>query len=91
MARSRSAPARFSSYLAPKEAIPARVAAGLALAGVVAFVGAWSALTYGGRVSDYFLPSPTAVLTEWGRLIVDGGFFEDVWASTRRIFLGFVI
>lgn len=89
--RAAPAPARFSSYLAPKEAIPARVAAGLALTGVVAFVAAWSALTYGGRVSDYFLPSPTAVLAEWGELIVDGGFFEDVWASTRRIFLGFAI
>jgi NitT/TauT family transport system permease protein len=67
------------------------VAVGLALAGVGLFIGIWSALTYGGRVSDYFLPSPTAVLTEWGDLIRDGGFFEDVWASTRRIFLGFAI
>ena len=79
------------TYLAPKEAIPARLAAGLALAGLGLFIGVWAALTYGGRISDYFLPSPTAVLTEWGRLIQEGGFGEDVWASTRRIFLGFAI
>ncbi len=83
--------ARFWDYLAPKEAIPGRVALGLALIGVGLFVAVWAGLTYGGYVSDYFLPSPTAVISEWGQLIVDGGFLEDVWASTRRIFLGFAI
>jgi NitT/TauT family transport system permease protein len=79
------------AYLAPKEAIPARLTAGLALAGLALFIAVWALLTYGGRISDYFLPSPTAVLTEWGRLIGEGGFGEDVWASTRRILLGFAI
>lgn len=81
----------FWAYLAPKEPIPGRVAAALALVGLGAFIAIWALLTYGGRVSDYFLPSPTAVLAEWGRLIQGGAFFEDVWASTRRIFLGFAI
>ncbi|MCC7023511.1 MAG: ABC transporter permease [Thermomicrobiales bacterium] len=81
----------FWAYLAPKEPIPGRIAAALALVGLGAFIAIWALLTYGGRVSDYFLPSPTAVLAEWGRLIQGGAFFEDVWASTRRIFLGFAI
>jgi NitT/TauT family transport system permease protein len=82
---------RFRSYLAPKEAIPGRVSAALALIGLVGFLGLWAALTYGGRISDYFLPSPTAVVGEWARLITEGSFHEDVWASARRIFLGFAI
>jgi NitT/TauT family transport system permease protein len=81
----------FWAYLAPKEPIPGRVSAALALVGLGGFIAVWALLTYGGRVSDYFLPSPTAVLAEWGRLIQGGAFFEDVWASTRRIFLGFAI
>lgn len=81
----------FWAYLAPKEPIPGRVSAALALVGLGGFIAIWALLTYGGRVSDYFLPSPTAVLAEWGRLIQGGAFFEDVWASTRRIFLGFAI
>jgi NitT/TauT family transport system permease protein len=63
----------------------------LSLTGLVLFVAIWAFVTYTGRVSDYFLPSPTAVLTEWGNLIVERGFLEDVWASSRRIFLGFAI
>ena len=84
-----ASPVRRWDYLAPKEAIPGKVAAALAGIGLVTFIGIWAALTYSGSVSDYFLPSPTAVLTEWGRLLTEGAFLEDVWASTRRIFLGF--
>lgn len=77
------------SYLAPKESIPGGVAVALGLIGLAIVLVTWSAVTYSGMVSDFFLPSPTAVLAEWGRLLTQAAFLEDVWASVRRIFLGF--
>jgi NitT/TauT family transport system permease protein len=91
LANAREIPLRLGTYLAPKEALPRGVSLGLALTGLGLFIAIWAALTYGGRISDYFLPSPTAVLSEWGQLIVKGDFLEDVWASARRILLGFAI
>jgi NitT/TauT family transport system permease protein len=84
-------PARFWAYLAPKEVIPRGVAMTLALVGLALFVAIWSFLSYSGRVSDFFLPSPTAVLAEWRDLVVERDFLEDVWASSRRILLGFAV
>ena len=78
-------------YLAPKEAIPRRVAVVLGTVGLALFVAIWSYLSYGGVVEPYFLPSPTVVLTEWARMFREAAFHEDVWASARRIFLGFAI
>lgn len=63
----------------------------LGLVGLGAFVAVWAFLSYSGRVSDYFLPSPTAVLSEWARLVTEGEFLVDVWASARRILLGFAL
>ena len=57
MARLSSAPARVSRPIwRQREVIPGLVARGPALAGVLAFIGAWSApWTHGGRVSELFL------------------------------------
>ena len=51
----------------------------------------WSALTYGGMISDLFLPTPTMVARALVDLFVGRHFLTDVAISTLRILGGFSI
>jgi NitT/TauT family transport system permease protein len=86
--RARGSPLR---YLAPKEPIPRRIALGLSLASFVVLLGAWSALSYTGLVEPFFLPSPSTVAETLYRMFVEQDFIADVWASSYRILLGFLL
>ena len=77
--------------LAPKEPIPRTVAAVLTLAGFGVVIGLWAALSYGHVVSSFFLPSPVRVARSLYDLFATQNFAADVWASTRRIMLGFLL
>jgi NitT/TauT family transport system permease protein len=59
--------------------------------GLFAFFLIWSVLTYGGFLEDFFLPSPTKVVSAIISLAVEGTLFEDILASIYRILLGFVL
>jgi len=59
--------------------------------GVFAFVGMWAAATELGWVSPIFLPSPMAVAREGQKLLSTGDLWTSVWASSRRVFLGFAL
>ena len=84
-------PRRASTVLAPKEPIPRGLAVGLGLASFVIVVGAWAIVTYGGMVEPLFLPAPGDVARALYDMFVHEGFASDVWASFRRIGLGFLL
>ncbi len=78
-------------YLAPKEPIPRTVALGLSLASFVILLGVWSALSYSGAIEPFFLPSPSTVAETLYRMFAEQNFIADVWASSYRILLGFLL
>lgn len=57
--------------------------------GVFVFVGLWATATELGWVSPIFLPSPVAVAQEGQKLLSTGDLWIAVWASSKRVFLGF--
>lgn len=59
--------------------------------GVFVFVGLWAVSTELGWVSPIFLPSPVAVASEGQKLLATGDLWESVWASSKRVFLGFAL
>jgi NitT/TauT family transport system permease protein len=87
----RARPGRVSRYLAPKEAIPRGIALALTLASFAVILGIWSVLSYTGLVEPFFLPSPSSVAESLYRMFAEENFVADVWASTYRIVLGFLI
>jgi NitT/TauT family transport system permease protein len=84
-------PSLASTLLTPKEQIPRTLALGLGLAAFVVVLAAWSIATYGGLVEPLFLPPPGTVAKALYDMFVHEGFADDVWASFRRIGLGFLI
>jgi ABC-type nitrate/sulfonate/bicarbonate transport system permease component len=70
-------------YIAIADAgIPGKV---LPLAGVVAVVGLWSAVSALGLVRPAFLPTPWETAAALGKIFADGSFVHDGWASVRRV------
>src|SRR5690606_19310683 len=59
--------------------------------GVFVFVGLWAVSTELGWVSPIFLPSPVAVASEGQKLLATGDLWASVWASSKRVFLGFAL
>lgn len=51
---------------------------------------AWCVLTYGGFVSEIFLPSPTQVVVRMVELAKSGDLWLSCWASTRRVMIGWI-
>jgi NitT/TauT family transport system permease protein len=84
-------PRWYSRLLAPKEPIPRPVALALSLASFVMILGLWALLSYGGVVQPFFLPNPGTVARALYDMFVHQGFAADVWASSRRILIGFIL
>jgi NitT/TauT family transport system permease protein len=82
---------RLNRYLAPKEPIPRWLALGLAIASFAVVIGIWALLSYTGQVRTYFLPTPGKAARTLYDMFAHQGFVHDVWASTYRIMLGFLI
>lgn len=51
----------------------------------------WSAVTYGGFVQPFFLPTPTALARGLWTLFTERGFALDVLISIGRVLAGFLI
>ena len=79
------------SWLAAKEPISRRLWLGLAAAGILTVLAVWSVLSYGGVVEEFFLPSPTKTASELVDLFATQGYATDVWVSTKRILIGFLV
>ncbi len=77
--------------LALREDIPRRVywLAGGGFIGAV--LVAWSIATYGGYISELFLPTPTAIIDEGLRQYHRGILVSDARASIYRIVVGWLI
>jgi len=77
--------------LALREDVPrgAYWLAGGSFVGVV--LVAWSIATYGGYISDLFLPTPTAIINEGLRQYHRGILAKDAHASIYRIVVGWLI
>lgn len=63
----------------------------LACLGMAVVLLAWSLLTYTGLVKQFFLPTPTKVLSTIGSLLIQGSLLQDSLASIYRILLGFLL
>jgi NitT/TauT family transport system permease protein len=95
-----AAPRWYSRYLAPKEPIPRPLSLALGFAGFGLIIGIWALLSYTGLAlslgfanlhNPFFLPSPGTVARTLYDMFAHEGFAHDVWASTRRIGIGFLI
>lgn len=51
-------------------------------------MAAWCVATYGGFVSDIFMPSPTAVWESIVEMAKDGSLWEHCFVSTKRVMIG---
>jgi NitT/TauT family transport system permease protein len=93
-------PRWYSRYLAPKEPIPRALSVALGIASFAVVVGIWALFSYTGVAvslgfrnlhNPFFLPSPGTVASTLYDMFAHQGFAHDVWASTRRILIGFLI
>lgn len=75
----------------PKEPISGPLALGLTAGCFALVLALWSAIAYGGVVDDLFLPTPSATAQRLYELFAHESFATDVWASTRRILIAFVL
>jgi NitT/TauT family transport system permease protein len=98
--RGAGAPRWYTRYLAPKEAIPRAVSLPLGIACFGVVIGVWALFSYTGLApaigfpnlhNPFFLPSPGRVARTLYDMFAHQGFASDVWASTRRIVIGFLI
>ncbi len=62
----------------------------LSLTCFVLIIALWSWASYGGLVSELFLPSPTAVIQRIGRLYQDGSLWANCYESTARVVIGWI-
>ncbi len=74
-----------------REATTHSTARQLALAGVLTFIGAWCALTYGGLMPRVILPSPTEVLRAFPYLHSEEALVRSAGYSLWRVTMGFVL
>ena len=53
-------------------------------------IAAWCILSFGGVVTEVFLPSPLAVVQKLGEMYQDGTLWANCWESTRRVLIGWI-
>ena len=74
-----------------REAVSERHARGLALAGLLTFLGIWAALSYADIVPSVILPSPTEVLQAFPVLHFQEALVRSAAWSLWRVTMGFVL
>ncbi|MCQ2535425.1 MAG: ABC transporter permease [Lachnospiraceae bacterium] len=53
-------------------------------------IGAWCIATFGGFVSEIFLPSPLGVIKKMIELAKEGDLWNSCYSSTRRVMVGWI-
>ncbi|MEJ3651601.1 ABC transporter permease [Actinomycetes bacterium KLBMP 9759] len=85
----RRKPRRSPALLAVRTPIPNAGRRTLVVLSVAGPVAAWAAVAATGAVPATFLPSPAAVLSAGIDMAVSGELLSDLWATLRRVLLGF--
>lgn len=80
---------REPRLFAIRQPVPEKWQLPLGLLPVVFVLGVWSALSYGGLVNRFFLPSPTDVLDGLAQLVLEQGLVRAVGVSALRIVAAF--
>ena len=84
----------IATYFTPKEPIPPTATVVLGILSFAIPLGLWSLISYtdfNSVASQDFLPTPTTVLGALRDLFTQDAFANDIWDSSRRILLGFLI
>lgn len=77
--------------LTPRAPIPRGLQLCLGLAGFGLILLIWWGVTWLGLIQPFFLPPPEQVIRSGYTLFAELDFLTDIWASTYRILLGFLV
>ncbi len=61
-----------------------------AIVGLLVFIILWTVVSTSGFIKDFFLPTPSQVISATISLIKEGSLFTDIFTSLYRILLGFL-
>jgi NitT/TauT family transport system permease protein len=81
----------LDTVLTPRRSIGVWLYVVLAVAFFVAVFALWAIAANAHIVSERFLPPPTGVWTAFSEYLHSGHFWTDIWASTKRVLIGFAI
>lgn len=81
----------MNSLIAPKKPIPRKIYLTFSFLSAAALALLWCGLSYGGVVSQDFLPTPTSVFQALLKHINNGKLFEHIWASASVVYSGFLL
>jgi NitT/TauT family transport system permease protein len=81
----------WKSYLTPRAPIPRGLHICLGIVGFALILLIWCVLTLSGLIKPFFLPTPANVMRSGYILFKEFDFLLDIWSSTYRIFIGFLI
>ena len=85
-------PKRFSDLFKPHEPIPRNYYVGTLIFSLALIFGLWSLLSYSGVVKpSFFLPTPTQVVTAFGKMIETGELIDSTQASVFRVVVGWIL
>lgn len=82
---------RHSPLLRIRGDLDRRWKLGLSVLGVAVVLVAWAAAAAGSGDGGTLIPTPAATLRAMGKLWTDGVLSTDLWASSRRILIGYGI
>jgi NitT/TauT family transport system permease protein len=81
----------WRSLLTPRAPIPRSFQICLGFGGFALILLIWWGVTWLGLIQPFFLPRPDQVLRSGYALFAELDFLADIWASTYRILLGFLV
>lgn len=81
---------RQSTFWSVRRGIPTWLKILMPIVGIGLPLILWSFLSYNGLVKEIFLPEPTKVLSTGWELLTQDELLKDIWASTGRVFGGFL-
>ncbi|MBX3080245.1 MAG: ABC transporter permease [Anaerolineae bacterium] len=83
---------RFGDLFRPHEPIARNYYVGTLVFSLILIFGVWSLLSYSGVVKpSFFLPTPTQVVTAFGKMIETGELIQNTQASVFRVIVGWVL
>jgi len=81
----------FDQWFTPKKPIPRSVEVGANVMVAGGLLAAWCVVTYGGVVSNDFLPPPGEVWNAFIKVLMDGTLLKHTRISLIEIYTGFVL